>query len=258
MTINTIIEGDCAKVLSTIPDNAIPLTVTSPPYDNLRTYKGFTFDFQTIARELYRVTTTGGVVVWVVGDATIDGSETGTSFRQALFFMGCGFNLWDTMIYEKANPLPLNARRYEPAFEYMFVLSKGVPRTFNPIRVPCKHAGKLLHGGFRRADGTMCPKTGNGRPIKPDKVHTNVFVYNAQSGNKASKGHPAVFPEQLAKDQIATWSNAGDIVLDPFCGSGTTIRAALELGRNYLGIEISSEYAAVARASVAPALDLAA
>src|SRR5690606_36781603 len=138
----TLYHGDCREVMATMPADSIDLTVTSPPYDNLRTYKGFTFDFETIARELYRVTKPGGVVVWVVGDATIKGSETGTSFRQALFFKDvCGFNLHDTMIYEKINPMPITANRYNPCFEYMFVLSKGRPATFNPIKEPCVQAG---------------------------------------------------------------------------------------------------------------------
>ena len=221
---------------------SVDLTVTSPPYDNLRTYNGYCFDFENIARELYRVTKQGGVVVWVVGDATIDGSETGTSFRQALFFMECGFKLYDTMLYMKANPIPQTQPRYEQMFEYMFCLSKGRPKTFNPIMEKCKRAGCLQQWGrtinteertakyLREDDVQMTRET---------KIHGNVFTYGI-GGEKT--GHPAVFPEKLAADQINSWSNEGDIVFDPFMGSGTTAMVARALGRHYLGFEISDKY----------------
>ena len=123
MEINKIYNENCLETMAKMPDNFIDLTVTSPPYDNLRTYKGYSFDFENVAKELYRITKIGGVVVWIVGDATIKGSETGTSFRQALFFKEIGFNLHDTMIYQKSVP-PMNDKRYQHNFEYMFVFVK--------------------------------------------------------------------------------------------------------------------------------------
>ena len=101
MKLNTIFNEDCLNTMRAMPDGVIDLVITSPPYDDLRNYKGYSFDFESIAKELFRVVKEGGVVVWVVGDATVDGSETGTSFRQALFFKEVGFNLHDTMIYMK-------------------------------------------------------------------------------------------------------------------------------------------------------------
>ena len=143
MEINKIYTENCLETMARMPNGFLDLTVTSPPYDNLRSYNGYIFDFEAVAKELFRVTKTGSVVVWVVGDATIKGSETGTSFRQALFFMECGFNLHDTMIWEKTNPIPLTHNRYEQHFEYMFVFSKGSPKTFNPIKIPCATKGQI-------------------------------------------------------------------------------------------------------------------
>ena len=91
--INQIVNGNCVDVMDVFPANSIDMTITSPPYDNLRIYKGFSFPFDSVARQLFRITKEGGVVVWIVSDATIDGSETCTSFRQALKFVECGFNL---------------------------------------------------------------------------------------------------------------------------------------------------------------------
>jgi len=240
---NSVIQGDCLEVLKTFEDGCIDLTVTSPPYDNLRTYNGYTFDFEGIARELFRVTKQGGVVVWVVGDATIKGSETGTSFRQALYFKEIGFNLHDTMIWQKTNPMPkIKTKRYFDVFEYMFVFSKGHPKTFNPILVNCKFGGKIYNSTTKNIGGE------NGRTKKN-------FILNSQRNknniweiaiaqNKTS--HPAIFPEKLAEDHILSWSNKGDTVLDPMCGSGTTLKMAQKNKRNFIGIEISPEYCKIA------------
>ena len=244
MKLNHIYHGDCVDVMRTFPEGIIDLTVTSPPYDNLRTYKGYDFNFEKIAKELYRVTKDGGVVVWVVNDATIKGSETGTSFRQALFFMDCGFNLHDTMIYEKLNPMPKNDKRYEPAFEYMFIFTKGKIKTFNPILLPCKHAGKKTSGTQYTANGALKKKWGSGKPVKKTKVKSNIWAYPVGNGRV---GHPAIFPEQLAQDHILSWSNVGDLVFDPMCGSGTTCKMAKLNGRNYIGIDIAEEYVELAR-----------
>lgn len=256
MEFDYITQGDCLTLMKELPDDCIDLTVTSPPYDNLRTYNGnieqWSFEkFQGIAKELYRVTKQGGVVVWVVGDATIKGSETGTSFKQALYFKEIGFNLHDTMIYQKdACPFP-ETNRYYPAFEYMFVFSKGKPKTANLIAdKPNKRYGEKITGTCRNSDGTLKPHTAvknkTNRTVKKFGVRTNVWLYSVGKW-KATKDdyaykHPAIFPEQLAQDHILSWSNEGDVVLDPFMGSGTTAKMAVLNDRHYIGFEISSEY----------------
>lgn len=251
LPLDTIICGDNVQVLRTFPDNCIDLTVTSPPYDNLRKYNGYSWDFEAVAHELYRVTKPGGVVVWVVGDATIDGSETGTSFRQALYFRDVvGFKLHDTMIYAKENPVPLNHNRYEQAFEFMFVFSKVRLKTFNGLRVPTKYAGGRRGGSFRHEGTDLQPIHAPGT-IKDDKLRTNIWFYSVGAKRSASDAeahlHPAIFPEALARDHILSWSNPGDVVLDPFCGSGTTCKMARMYGRHYIGIDISEEYCELAR-----------
>lgn len=234
-----------------LPDNYIDLTVTSPPYDNLRTYNGFSFDFEGIAKELFRVTKQGGVVVWVIGDSVVRGSETGNAFRQALHFKEIGFNLHDTMIYQKnAFPFP-DKTRYAQVFEYMFVLSKGKPNTTNIIRVPTKEANRIKNKKSyqRLPNGETVPmkyETG-----KSERNKENVWMfevgYMKTTKDKFAFQHPAMFPEQLAHDHIISWSNEGDIVFDPMCGSGTTCKMAKQLGRNFIGIDISKEYCEIAK-----------
>lgn len=232
-----------------LPPESIDLTVTSPPYDKLRTYNGFVFDFETIARELFRITKQGGVVVWVVGDGTVKGSETGTSFKQALFFKDIGFNLHDTMIYEKAGTGAHGSRlAYWQAFEFMFVFSKGRPKTINLIADhPNKWAGASTTAQRRKVNGDKAKKVK--RVIPEMSIRTNVWrLFQGATHNRDSIDwhHPAVFPAQLAADHIASWSNPGDIVLDPFLGSGTTAIAAIKAGRRYLGFDSSAEYVALA------------
>lgn len=238
--------------MKNIPDNTIDLTVTSPPYDNLRTYnnniKQWSFEkFQEIAKELYRITSKGGVVVWVVGDSTIKGSESGTSFRQALWFKECKFNLHDTMIYQKQNYMPLTHNRYEQEFEYMFVFSKGKPKTFNPIMIPCKYAGTETWSDrtFHKTNDSGLVKCGN-KKVNDFKQHGNIFCYLTNK-SKETKGHPAPFPEQLAADQINTWSNEGDKVFDCFMGSGTTGKMAKLYNRDFIGIELDANYFEIAK-----------
>lgn len=245
-----IMLGDCLNIMRQMNDECIDLTVTSPPYDNLRKYNGYCFDFENVAKELYRITKDGGVVVWVVGDATIKGSETGTSFRQALYFMDCGFNLHDTMIYNKTG-LPMNHNRYEQEFEYMFILAKGKPKTFNPIRIPCLYPEKETARKNSKYSETneIMRKARSGKQRKPvgkDKIKGNIWKY-ATGKNHSTKddiafNHPAIFPEQLALDHIISWSNPGDVVFDPFMGSGTTAKMAMLNGRKFIGCEISEEY----------------
>ena len=266
--LNRIYNEDCLIGMKRIPDGFVDLTVTSPPYDNLRTYNGnieqWSFEkFQAIAKELYRVTKHGGVVVWIVADATIKGSETGTSFKQALYFKEVGFNLHDTMIYRKDScPFP-DKVRYYASFEYMFVLSKGKPKSVNLITdKPNKWAGQKAHGTERQANGKMaeCVATKNntGRVIREFGVRQNVWDY-AVGKWKVTKDeiayqHPAIFPEQLAQDHIISWSNEGDLVLDPFMGSGTTAKMALLNNRNFIGFEIDKHYCEIANERIRKAL----
>jgi site-specific DNA-methyltransferase (adenine-specific) len=230
--------------MSRMPDKFVDLTVTSPPYDGLRTYKGYEFDFEAIAKELYRVTKDGGVVVWVVGDETINGSETGTSFRQALYFKDvCGFNLHDTMIYLKTGFNNPATGRYHQVFEYMFVFSNGKPAMFNPIKD--RENAYLKRGGrsIRQKDGKT-KKGFGGQFLEQFGQRYNVWMINHYG--KSGEQHPATFPEKLAVDHILSWSNEGDLVYDPMIGSGTTAKAALMANRQYIGSEISKEYVDIA------------
>lgn len=246
MELNRIYNMDCLQGLKLLEDNSIDLTVTSPPYDNLRNYNGYSFDFESIAKELYRVTKTGGIIVWIVGDATSKGSESGTSFRQALYFKECGFNLHDTMIYEKnssAFPAARTSKRYTQIFEYMFVFCKGKIR--NDISLLCdkpnKWAGHTNWGNNTQydKDGNL-RQTNNIKPVPEFSLRNNIWKYSVGFNDKT--GHPAVFPEKLAEDHILSWSNENDIILDPFMGSGTTAKMSLLNNRNYIGFEISKEY----------------
>lgn len=242
MKTNYLYNENCLDTMGRMKDNFIELTVTSPPYDNLRTYNGYSFDFESIAKELYRVTKEGGVVVWIVGDATIKGSETGTSFKQALFFKECGFNLHDTMIWNKGKFSAVGSlkTRYAPVFEYMFILTKGKIKTFNPIKDRLnKTVGQKITGNIRQKDGTMKPKSTKGKITAKYGQRFNIWNNAPQQGKNK---HPAPFPEQLANDHIISWSNENDIVYDPFMGSGTTAKMSKINNRNYIGSEISLEY----------------
>jgi site-specific DNA-methyltransferase (adenine-specific) len=250
MEFNKIYNMDCVEGMRMLPDQCIDLTVTSPPYDNLRTYNGFTWDFEAVARELYRVTKQGGVVVWIVADATIKGSETGTSFKQALYFKKIGFNLHDTMIWNKGMLTFPNPLRYHNGFEYMFIFSKGRPNTVNLIedRVN-KYAGAPVHGTDRQVNGETKKQAGNGkRRVKEKGARFNVWNIPPVQSSKERTGHPAQFPEKLAIDHIISWSCEGNAVLDPFSGSGTTAVACINTNRKYIGFEISKEYCEIANA----------
>lgn len=255
----TLYNGDCLEVMATLPSGSVDLTVTSPPYDNLRTYNDGLNDWtdvkwKAIISQLYRLTKDGGVVVWVVADATVNGSETGTSFRQALHAMECGFRLHDTMIWNKGTFTAVGAlrTRYAPVFEYMFVFSKGAPRIFNPIKDrPNKTAGAPHHGPLRKADGTMKPLSNQGRAIAEFGQRFNIWEMPSVTSNTERTGHPAQFPLTLANDHILSWSNPGDVLLDPFMGSGTTGVAALAAGRHFIGIERDPGYFAIAQSRIA-------
>jgi len=239
-----VLAENCLDTMSRIAKDSIDLVVTSPPYDNLRTYNGFSFDFEAVAQELYRTLKPGGVIVWVVGDATINGSETGTSFRQALYFQSLGLNLHDTMIWQKSNAFNFGSNNaYRQCFEYMFILSKGKPKTINLIKdIPSKNAGKITKRVRNHSDGSR--DLGDSYIISNFKKRNNVWQISLPLSNN---GHPAVFPEQLANDHIVTWSSVGDLIYDPFTGSGTTGLMAKRLGRKFIGSEISIEYAEIAR-----------
>ena len=249
--------ADCLDYMrDKMGDRMVDLTVTSPPYDNLRDYKGYQFNFRPIARELYRITQPGGVVVWVVGDATINGGETLTSFRQALYFQKIGFTVFDTMIYQKTGTSFPSSGRYTQIFEYMFVFSKGKPKTFNPI----KDIPKLWEGSWgkttrRNQDGTLESKSlkqGDGNRLKK---RSNIWIIKNGKGfgtkDEIAYEHPAIFPEYLAEGHIRTWSNPGNLVFDPFCGSGTTCKMAKKTDRRFVGVDVSEQYCQIARKRLA-------
>jgi DNA modification methylase len=253
MNIDTIICGDNATVLTAFPDECIDLTVTSPPYDNLRTYNGFTWSFEALAGQLYRVTKPGGVVVWVVGDATIDGSETLTSFNHALYFKSLGFCV-ETMIYEVAGTGAKGSNKYYwQSFEYMFVLSKGAPKTSNLIRDKKNIKTGIRHDSSPKNDAIGTRQNRKGIVIKEFGIRQNIWRYHAGMNGDDKTEHPAPFPNNLARDHILSWSNPGDVVLDPFVGSGTTPKMAKETGRHWIGIDISDEYCRLANRRVSGA-----
>lgn len=258
---NKIFNENCLITMSKMDSCSVDLVVTSPPYDDLRSYdkfisgnkteyNGYSFPFEEIAKELYRVIKPGGVVVWVVGDATNKGSETGTSFRQALYFKECGFDIYDTMIYQKTGtPFPQKTR-YNQVFEYMFVFSKGKPNTFNPIMKKNVTAGAVRNSRkFRNVDGEMISGF-NGKPINEWGIDNNIWIIK-NGMYKSTKDvvafeHPAIFPDELAYRHILTWSKENDLVYDPFMGSGTTAKCSKQLSRNWIGSEINCEYIKIA------------
>lgn len=239
--LNRIYNENCLDTMAKMSDNIVDLVVTSPPYDGMKDYNGYSFEFEKIAKELFRVMKDGGVIVWVVGDETKKGNESGTSFKQALYFKEIGFNLHDTMIWHKPNCFNFGSNDcYRQSFEYMFVFTKGRIKTKNLIKdVPAKMAGKSVRGARKHVDGsrdTDVPDFIVGSYKKRDNVW-DIMVAQDKGSN-----HPAIFPEELAHDHIISWSNKGDVVYDPFMGSGTVAKMAIITQRNYIGSEISAEY----------------
>jgi DNA modification methylase len=237
MEINKIYNENCLETMAKMSDNFIDLTVTSPPYDDLRTYNGYCFDFENVAKELFRVTKQGGVVVWNVNDATKNGSESLTSLKQVLFFNQIGFNV-ETMIWEKTGSGCLGSNKfYGQNFEYMFILTKGIPKATNLI---CDRENKVKSGSVKVNGGL--DKTGKGKDRiverKPFGKRNNIWRFDTQKNSD----HPAPFPEQLANDHIISWSNENDLIYDPFMGSGTTAKMAILNNRKYIGSEISGDY----------------
>ena len=244
MKLNVIYNEDCLATMQRMQNNFIDLTVTSPPYDNLKTYNGFTFDYKNVIHELYRITKDGGIVVWVVSDETKKGSESGSSFEQALYFIKTGFKLHDTMIWHKPDCFNFGSNKcYRSSFEYMFVFCKGKIKTFNLIKdISTKNAGKVCSGARKKNDGSrdQVPSF----KVQKYKKRDNVWKISTA---KKNFGHPAVFPEELVNGHVITWSNTGDIVYDPFMGSGTTAKSALINKRNFIGSEISKLYCDIAK-----------
>lgn len=237
--LNEIYNENCVETMSRMESESVDMVLTSPPYDNLRTYNGYSFDFETVAAQLTRIIKPGGVIVWVIGDEVIKGSESGSSFRQALHFMSLGLNLHDTMIYEKnspAYPARANGNRYTQIFEYMFIFSKGKPEAQLICDKPNKWAG------FKDFSGKLK------NPVPDFSPRNNIWRYvTSFNGVK----HPAPFPEQLAQDHILTWSKPDETIYDPFMGSGTTAKMALLNARNFIGSEISAEYVRLAEQRIA-------
>jgi len=249
-----IYHSECTKVLRQLK-NKVDLVVTSPPYDQMRAYKGFKFDFRAIANGLADSLKEGGVIVWVVGDQTKDYTESGNSFRQALYFKRIGLKLFDTMIYRKTSAMPMPGRRYDPQFEYMFVLSKGNPKTFNPIEVPTKN---YRHDKVKDHNKLKSTSASDGGAMRHDnKIYQsrkfkklgNVWTYRIGDNTKDKIAfiHPATFPEKLAQDHIISWSNEDDLIIDPMMGSGTTCKIAHSLKRRWIGIDMTEEYCDIAK-----------
>lgn len=245
--LNNIYRSDCIEFMKSMEENSVDLTVTSPPYDELRDYKGYSFDFENIAKQLFKVTKKGGVVVWVVGDKIKKGNKSLTSFKQALYFQQVGFNVHDVMIYRKKNTPFMRSNAYTNCFEFMFVFSKDTPKTFNPLKVKTVRQGKEMLPFNKGADGVNKKIL---KELKPEKTMTNIWEYAVGFGGSTSDrlafDHPAIFPEKLAEDHILSWSKEGDIIFDPMCGSGTTCKIAKKNNRHYIGCDISEEYVKLA------------
>ncbi len=274
MQFGTIYPENCIETLKRMDDELIDMTITSPPYDDLREYKGFVLPINEIARLLFEKTKPGGVVIWVVGDRTLNGNESLSSFRQAITFQESGFNVHDTMIYAKNNPIPSDCgKRYRQCFEYMFCFSKGQPKTFNPItqlikqekafksfRITKVGRNDLAHDHVapkeRKLDNIFFYDECNCEKVL-DYSESEIFYYNvgtSSSRDKVAFNHPAIFPEKLVEDQISTWTNKGDLVYDCFMGSGTTAKVAHLLERRWIGSEVSSEYVDIATQRIDPYL----
>lgn len=254
--LDNIYNCDCLLGMQGIADGSVDCIVTSPPYDNLRKYGGvgdeWTFDkFKQIAQQIARVLADGGVCVWIVSDSTIDGSETLTSFKQAIYFKEeCGLNLYDTMIWEKPSPQASTESRYYDVFEYMFIICKGPkPKALNFI---CDHKNTTAGGIQKRESRSSAEQrkdTGRMRP--PRAEYSRRFNVWQVSRGESTTGHPAVFPLNLARGHVQTWSNMGGVVLDPFLGSGTTAIACVREKRHFIGFELNKEYFDIARRRIA-------
>ncbi len=241
--INNIYNIDCLVGMQELPSECIDLVVTSPPYDDLRDYNGYRFDFENIAKELFRVMKKGSVVVWIVGDKIKNGDRTLTSFKQCLYFQEIGFNVHDVMIYRKKNTPFMRSNAYTNCYEFMFIFSKEKVSTFNPLKIKTARHGVEKLVSNKKADGINNKVVAE---LKEEKTLTNIWDYavglGGSTNDKIAFQHTAIFPEKLAHDHILSWTNEGDLVFDPMSGSGTTCKMAKLNKRNYLGMEISKEY----------------
>ncbi len=262
LELNEVYCFDCVIGMQKIPENSIDLVITSPPYDNLRDYNGYRFEFEKIAQQIFRVIKVGGIVVWVVGDKIKNGNRSLTSFRQAIYFQEIGFNVHDVMIYKKRNTPFMRSNAYTNCYEFMFVFSKGRPNTFNPLKTKTVRQGKEKLVANKKTDGINNKVWGE---LNPNKTLTNIWEYavglGGSTNDKIAFQHTAIFPEKLAKDHIYSWTNEGDVVLDPMCGSGTTCKMAKLLKRNFIGFDISQDYIEIAKERIKlldlqPMLDL--
>jgi len=245
--LNGLYVADCVEFMDAMPNECVDLVITSPPYDNLRDYKGYKFEFSAVALGLFKVLKQGGVVVWVVGDR-INGGKSLTSFRQGLYFQELGFNIHDVMIYQKKNTPFMRANAYTNCYEFMFVLAKGSPKTFNPIKEKTVRNGFEMVVHNKKSDGINKKVL---KELKKEKTKTNIWQYAVGLGgttsDKIAFKHPALFPEKLAHDHILSWSDKGDLIFDPMCGAGTTCKMAALTDRVYLGVDISPEYIEIAK-----------
>lgn len=247
--INNFYHSDCVKFMRlNMLENSVDLTLTSPPYDNLRNYNGYDFDFESIAKELFRITKNGGIVVWIVGDKIKNGNKSLTSFKHALYFQSIGFNVHDVMIYAKKNTPFMRSNAYTNCYEYMFIFAKGKPKTFNPIKEKTARNGLEMLVANKGADAKNNKVL---KELKTQKTKNNIWHYavglGGSTNDKIAFNHPAIFPEKLAKDHILSWSNENDLVFDPMCGSGTTCKMAFLYNRNFIGVDISAEYIQIAK-----------
>lgn len=245
---NNVVVGNCVDVMNKMPAEFVDLTVSSPPYDDLRDYKGYSFPFEDIANGLFRVTKKGGLVVWVVADKIVKGNRTMTSFKQALYFQQVGFNVHDVMIYKKKNTPFMRSNAYTNCYEFMFVFGRGAPNTFNPIKEPTVRQGLEKMPVNKGRDGINNKVLSK---LNEMKSRNNIWEYAVGLGgttkDRVAFQHPAVFPEKLALDHILSWTNEGDLVFDPMAGSGTTLKMAKSANRKFFGCDISPEYVQIAR-----------
>lgn len=248
LKLNDIHCIDCIEGMKKLQNNYIDLVVTSPPYDNLRNYNGYEFHFEKIAKGLFRILKDGGIVVWIVGDKIKNGNKSLTSFKQALYFQKIGFNVHDVMIYRKKNTPFMRSNAYTNCYEFMFIFSKGKPKTHNLLKTKTVRSGREKLAVNKKADGVNKKEWG---VLKKEKTLTNIWDYavglHGSTSDKIAFKHTAIFPEKLAKDHILSWTNENDLVFDPMCGSGTTCKMAKLHNRRFIGMDISKEYCELAK-----------
>lgn len=262
LVLDRIYNADCLEVMDALPEGCVDMTITSPPYDGIRTYEDTHdgLDYEAVLQGLYRITKQGGVLVWIVADQVINGDETGTSFRQALAAKDVGFKLLDTMIWRKSIRSIGSCNAYWNEFEYMFVFTKGKIRVVNLLKDrPNYKSGQKFTAPVRNRSGEFSSSR-NPRLLGEMGRRGNIWHYATGNGCSAPSGsvafeHPAIFPEALVADHVQSWSNIGDLVFDPFMGSGTTAVVARRLDRHYIGAELVEKYADICKRRLAQETD---